>query len=315
MAARAIWRGTISFGMVSIPVKLFTATDSQDISFKQLHAADNSPIRLIRRCAADGEDLSPDEIVKGYEYSKDRYVIVTDADIDHIPLPSKQAIELTAFVNGAEIDPLFFEKGYYVEPEEVGRKPFALLVRALTERKLLAVGKLAIRTKERLCALRPHDGSLVLETLFYADEVRTPEEAPPQVAVSDAEMKIANALIDLLEEPFEPGKYKDEYREAMMSVITAKLAGQEYVAAPAPEAAAPAVDLMAALRASVEAAKGRKAGGAAAPAPASGNGVAAPVSRAKKAAAPVAAAVAEPEAVAATPEKAPARRKKTPAPA
>lgn len=314
MAARAIWRGTISFGMVSIPVKLFTATDSQDISFKQLHAADNSPIRLIRRCAADGEDLSPDEIVKGYEYSKDRYVIVTDADIDHIPLPSKQAIELTAFVNGAEIDPLFFEKGYYVEPEEVGRKPFALLVRALTERKLLAVGKLAIRTKERLCALRPHDGSLVLETLFYADEVRTPEEAPPQVAVSDAEMKIANALIDLLEEPFEPEKYKDEYREAMMAVITAKLEGQEYVAAPAPEAAAPQVDLMAALRASVEAAKGRKAGASAAPASAPGNGVAASAAgpRAKKAAAP---AAAEPEPVAAPPEKAPARRKKTPAPA
>ncbi|MGH2634133.1 MAG: Ku protein [Tepidiformaceae bacterium] len=306
MAARAIWRGTISFGMVSIPVKLFTATDSQDISFKQLHVEDNSPIRLIRRCAADGQDLSADEIVKGYEYSKDRYVIVTDADLDHIPLPSKQTIELSAFVNGAEIDPLFFEKGYYVEPEEVGRKPFALRVRALSERKLLAVGKLAIRTKERLCALRPHNGSLVLETLFYSDEVRTPEAAPPEVAVSDAEMKIANALIDLLEEPFEPGKYNDEYREAMMAVITAKLEGQEYVAAPAPEAAAPAVDLMAALRASVEAAKGRKSGGAPVTAPAV-NG------RAKKA---VPAGVPdEAEPVAAAAEKAPARRKKTSAPA
>ena len=124
-------------------------------------------------------------------------------------------------MHGSEIDPLFFEKGYYVEPEEVGRKPFALLVRALTERKLLAVGKLAIRTKERLCALRPHDGSLVLETLFYADEVRTPEAAPPAIAVSEAEMKIANALIDLLEEPVEfPTKYTDEYRVAMMAVIT-----------------------------------------------------------------------------------------------
>ncbi|HXU23288.1 MAG TPA: Ku protein [Tepidiformaceae bacterium] len=307
MAARAIWRGTISFGMVSIPVKLFTATDSQDISFKQLHAADNSPIRLVRRCAADGEDLTPDEIVKGYEYSKDRYVIVTDADLDHIPLPSKQQIELTAFVHGSEIDPLFFEKGYYVEPEEVGRKPFALLVRALTERKLLAVGKLAIRTKERLCALRPHDGSLVLETLFYADEVRTPEAAPPAVAVSEAEMKIANALIDLLEEPFDPTKYTDEYRVAMMAVITAKLEGQEYVAAPAPEAAAPAVDLMAALRASVEAAQGRKAASGSAPeaAPASTNG------RQKKAARPEA-EESEAEPVAA---KGGSRRKKTSTPA
>lgn len=303
MPARAIWRGTISFGMVSIPVKLFTATDSQDISFKQLHAADNSPIRLIRRCAADGQDLSADEIVKGFEYSKDRYVIVTDADIDHIPLPSKQQIELTAFVSGSEIDPLYFEKGYYVEAEEVGRKPFALLVRALQERQLLAVGKLAIRTKERLCALRPRDGGLVLETLYYSDEVRPPESAPPEVAVSEAEMKIANALIDLLEEPFDPGKYHDEYREAMMAVITAKLEGQEYVAAPAPEAAAPAVDLMAALRASVEAAKSRKAGATTPAAPVNG--------RAKKSGPPAGAAA--PDAVAAGASKPAPRRKSTPA--
>ena len=258
MAARAIWRGTVSFGMVSIPVKLFTATDGQDISFKQLHVTDNSPIKLVRRCAADGQDLAADEMVKGYEYSKDRYVIVNDADMDQLPLPSKQTIELTAFVRGEEIDPLFFEKGYFIEPEEVGRKPFALLARALAERNLLAVGKLAIRTKERLCALRPKDGGLVLETLYYADEVRTPETPAPEVAVSAAEMKIANALIDLLEEPFDPSKYRDEYRSAMMAVITAKLEGQEYVAAPAPAAAPPSVDLMAALRASVEAAKARK---------------------------------------------------------
>lgn len=243
--------------MVSIPVKLFTATESQDISFKQLHAEDNSPIKLVRRCAADGEDLSPDEIVKGYEYSKDRFVIVTDEDFEKLPVPSKHAIELQAFVKGEEIDPLYFEKGYYMEPEEVGRKPYALLVKALTERNLVAVGKLAIRTKERLCALRPKEDGLVLETLYYADEVRVPD-APPTVAVSEAEMKIANALIDLLEEPFDPTKYSDEYREKMMEVITAKLEGQEYVAAPAPEAVAPAVDLMAALRASVEAAKQRR---------------------------------------------------------
>ena len=261
MAARAIWRGTVSFGMVSIPVKLFTATEGQDISFRQLHVTDNSPIKQVRRCAADGQDLAADEIVKGYEYSKDRYVIVSDADLEQLPLPSKQTIELTAFVRGEEIDPLFFEKGYYVEPEEVGRKPFALLARALAERNLLAVGKLAIRTKERLCALRPKDGGLVLETLYYGDEVRTPEASAPTVAVSDAEMKIANALIDLLEEKFEPSKYKDEYRETMMALITAKLEGQQYVAAPAPAAAPPSVDLMAALRASVEAAKQRKGEG------------------------------------------------------
>lgn len=273
MAARAIWRGTISFGMVSIPVKLLTATESQDISFRQLHAADNSPIKLVRRCAADGQDLAADEIVKGYEYSKDRYVIIDDADIEQLPVPSKHAIELTAFVNAAEIDPIYFEKAYFLEPEEVGRKPFALLAKVLKERNFLAVGKISIRTKERLCALRIREGGLVLETLYYADEVRAPESNLPEVAVSPAEMKIANALIDLLEAKFDPAQYKDEYRQAMMDVITAKLDGQEYVAAPPPEAMAPAVDLMAALRASVEAAKRRKAGGAAATtgaAPASG---------------------------------------------
>ncbi len=262
MAARAIWRGTISFGMVSIPVKLLTATESQDISFRQLHAEDNSPIKLIRRCAADGQDLSPDEIVKGYEYSKDRYVIIDEGDLEQLPVASKRAIELTAFVNASEIDPIYFEKAYFLEPEEVGRKPFALLVKVLQERNFLAVGKISIRTKERLCALRIREDGLVLETLYYADEVRAPESTLPAVTVSAAEMKIANALIDLLKAKFDPTEYKDEYREAMMAVITAKLDGQEYVAAPAPEALAPAVDLMAALRASVEAAKQRKAGGA-----------------------------------------------------
>ncbi|MEO6042676.1 MAG: Ku protein [Tepidiformaceae bacterium] len=264
MAARAIWRGTISFGMVSIPVKLLTATESQDISFRQLHAEDNSPIKLIRRCAADGQDLSPDEIVKGYEYSKDRYVIIDEGDLEQLPVASKRAIELTAFVNASEIDPIYFEKAYFLEPEEVGRKPFALLVKVLQERNFLAVGKISIRTKERLCALRIREDGLVLETLYYADEVRAPESTLPAVTVSAAEMKIANALIDLLKAKFDPTEYKDEYREAMMAVITAKLDGQEYVAAPAPEALAPAVDLMAALRASVEAAKQRKAGGASA---------------------------------------------------
>ena len=260
MAARAIWRGTISFGMVSIPVKLFTATDSQDVSFKQLHVADNSPIKLVRRCAADGKDLATEDIVKGYEYSRERYVIIDDADLDQLPLASKQAIEISSFVRGEEIDPLLFEKGYYIEPEEVGRKPFALLVRALSERRLLAIGKLAIRTKERLCALRPKDGSLVLETLYYADEVRTPESAPPALEVSAAELQIANSLIDLLEEPFDIRKYRDEYRETMMALITAKVEGQQFVSSPPPAAVAPSVDLMAALRASVEAAKKRKDG-------------------------------------------------------
>lgn len=259
--ARAIWRGTISFGMVSIPVKLYTATDSQDVTFRQLHAADNAPIRLVKRCSADGQDLENDEIVKGYEYAKDHYVLIDDEDIEKLPIPSKHTIELTAFVKAEEIDPIYYEKTYYIEPEEVGRKPYALLVKALQEKDLTAVAKIAIRTKERLCALRFGPGGLVLETLYYADEIREPESEIPDIKVSEAEMKVAYALIDLLEEPFEPTKYKDEYRDALMEIIEAKLQGQEYVAPAEPAAAAPAVDLMAALKASVEAAKKRKEGG------------------------------------------------------
>lgn len=257
--ARAIWRGTISFGMVSIPVRLFTATESQDITFRQLHAADNSPIRLVKRCSTDGKDLEPDEIVKGYEYGKDRFVLVDESDLEKLPIPSKHTISLTAFVDAHEIDPIYYEKGYYVEPEELGRKPFALLVKALEEKRLSAVAKIAIRTKERLCALRPKDGSLVLETLYFADEIRRPESEPQELAISAAEMKVAYALIDLLHEPFDPAAYRDEYRDALMSIIEAKLEGHEYVAPAEAATPSPAVDLMAALKASVEAAKKRKA--------------------------------------------------------
>ncbi len=265
--ARALWRGTISFGMVTIPVKLYTATESQDVSFRQLHAADNAPIRLVRRCSADGKDLEPDEIVKGYEYAKDHYILVDESDLEKLPIPSKHTIELTAFVESEEIDPVFYEKSYHIEPEELGRKPFALLVKALEEKKLNAVGKIAIRTKERLCSLRPRNGALMLETLYYADEVKPPEFQAPETKVSEAEMKVAYALIDLLQEPFDPTKYRDEYRDGLMEIIEAKLEGHEYVAPAEPAAAAPAVDLMAALKASVEAAKKRK-GEAAGPAPA-----------------------------------------------
>ena len=266
--ARALWRGTISFGMVTIPVKLFTATESQDVSFRQLHAADNSPIKLVRRCAADGKDLDPDEIVKGYEYAKDHYVLVDESDLEKLPIPSKHTIELTGFVASEEIDPVFYEKSYHLEPEELGRKPFTLLVKALEEKKLNAVGKIAIRTKERLCSLRPRNGSLMLETLFYADEIKPPDFEMPEVKISEAEMKVAYALIDLLHEPFDPAKYRDEYRDSLMTIIEAKLEGHEYVAPAEPAALAPAVDLMAALRASVEAAKKRKAESSVSPAPA-----------------------------------------------
>jgi len=245
--------------MVSIPVKLYTATENQDISFRQLHRTDNSPIKLVKRCAADGQELENDEIVKGYEYTNGQFVLIDDAEIDRLPVPSKQAIELSAFVPGDQIDPVYYEKSYFVEPEEVARKPYALLSQVLVDRGMLGIGKLAMRQKERLVALRPRDGGIQLETLYYGDEVRRPEFDFPQVEVSDAELKVANALVDLLAEDFDASNYRDGYRDAVLAMITAKLEGQEFVAAPEPKAAKPAVDLMAALRASVEAAKAGKA--------------------------------------------------------
>ncbi|TMB98420.1 MAG: Ku protein [Chloroflexi bacterium] len=255
---RSIWNGVISFGMVSIPVKLFTGTQDKDISFHLIHKEDNARIKMRRWCPLDEKFVEMDEIVRGYEYSREQYVILTEEDFEKLPLPSKHTIELSAFVDAEEIDPVFYEKSYYLEPDEAATKPYALLMRALKEKGLTAVAKIAIRNKERLCALRPMDGVLVLETLYYPDEIRIEKETGvPEVDVSKRELDMAFTLIDLLHEPFEPDKYKDQYREALMQVIEAKLEGEELaeVTAPAP---ARVTDLMSALKASVEAAKKRR---------------------------------------------------------
>ena len=185
-------------------------------------------------------------------------MILTEEDFEKLPLPSRHTIELAQFVDAEEIDPVYYEKTYYLEPDEKGVKPYSLLMRALKEKGLTAVAKIAIRNKERLCALRPMDGVLVLETLYYPDEIRIEKETGvPEVDVSKRELDMAFTLIDLLHEPFEPDKYKDQYREALMQVIEAKLEGEELaeVTAPAP---ARVTDLMSALKASVEAAKKRR---------------------------------------------------------
>jgi len=254
--ARSIWNGVISFGMVSIPVKLYAATESKDISFNQLHKDCGTRLKQLRWCPTHERAVDWDEVVRGYEYAKGEYVVVTEEDFAKLPLPSKQTVELTAFVRSQEIDPIFYERTYYLEPEAKGAKPFALLLRALREKGLTGLAKIAIRNKEQLCALRPMGGALVLETLYYPDEIR---EAPalPEVEVSEKELAMAFTLIDLLSEDFDPSKYRDEYREALMAVIQAKLEGQEVREAAAPPAAK-VTDIMTALRASVEAAKKRR---------------------------------------------------------
>ncbi len=265
---RAIWKGVISFGMVSIPIRLFPATESKDIGFRQLRRDTNTRVRMLRWDPVEEKEVPYDEIVKGYEYAKDRYVVLDDEDLEKLPLPTKHTIELTAFVEEAEIDPVHYEKSYYLSPEDAGLKPYSLLIRAMQAKGLIAIAKVAIRTKERLCALRARGDQLILETLYYPDEIRDPGESVAVDEVSEEEMEMARALIEMLEEPFDPEKYKDQYREALMTIINAKLEGQE-VATPEAATPQPAVDLMAALRASVEAAKARKESEAA---PAADNG-------------------------------------------
>ncbi len=256
---RSIWNGVISFGMVSIPVKLYTATQSKDISFHLLHKECNTRLQQLRWCPTHERAVEWSEVARGYEYARDEHVILTEEDFEKLPLPSKQTVELSAFVKAEEIDPVYYEKSYYLEPDAKGIKPFALLMTALREKGLTGIAKIAVRNKEQLCALRPMDGTLILETLFYPDEIRVEKTELPDVTISDKELEMAYTLIDLLSEEFEPEKYKDEYRDALMKLIEAKLEGEEL---PEVAAAGPAkvTDIMSALRASVEAAKKRKKG-------------------------------------------------------
>ena len=256
---RSIWNGVISFGMVSIPVKLYTATQSKDISFHLLHKECNTRLQQLRWCPTHERAVEWSEVARGYEYARDEHVILTEEDFEKLPLPSKQTVELSAFVKAEEIDPVYYEKSYYLEPDAKGIKPFALLMTALREKGLTGIAKIAVRNKEQLCALRPMDGTLILETLFYPDEIRVEKTELPDVTISDKELEMAYTLIDLLSEEFEPEKYKDEYRDALMKLIEAKLEGEELpeVAASGP---AKVTDIMSALRASVEAAKKRKKG-------------------------------------------------------
>ncbi|GAC1317262.1 MAG: Ku protein [Chloroflexota bacterium] len=253
---RPIWKGAITFGMISIPVKLYGATESKDLAFNTLHKECRSRLKQKRWCPVDDREVFQDEVVRAYEYSKDTYVEITDDDLESLPLPSKHTIELTSFVKQSDIDPVYFERTYYLEADEIGAKPYALLMRALKTKEVSAVAKIALRNKESLCVLRASDhGVLMLETLYYPDEIRTAElDATPDVLVSGPELTMALTLVEMLEEPFDPKKYHDQYRVALRELIEAKRNGAEI--APTAEAPQPrTVDLMTALKASLEAAK------------------------------------------------------------
>ena len=256
--ARSIWSGVITFGLVSIPVKLFPATQDKDVAFHQLHRPDHGRVKYRKFCSVDDEEVDAEDIVRAYEVSKGQYVEITDEDLEQLPLPAKHTIELGAFVQSSEIDPIYYDKSYYLEPEETGVKPYALLMKVLEHKGVIGVASIAIRNKESLCALRPTDSTLLLETLHYPDEIREREASVPSVSVSDRELAVAGTLVDALEERFDPTKYRDHYREALLELIASKTEGREVVAPEVAPAGEPVTDLMAALRASIEAARDRK---------------------------------------------------------
>lgn len=226
--ARAIWKGIITFGMVSMPVKLYTAISSKNVSLHLVHKKCDSRIREQRFCPTCEEVVDYSDLVRGYEYSKGEFVEVTDKDFEELPLPTKHTVEISEFVKLEEIDPIFFDKAYHVEPDPAAKKPFALFMKAVTEKDVLAIGKVALRSKERLCCLRPIEGLLVLNTLLYPDEIIVDmQTALPKVTVSDKELSMAEKLIDMMTGSFDPEKYHDEYREALLKLIEAKVEGKE----------------------------------------------------------------------------------------
>jgi len=255
---RSIWKGAISFGLVTIPVKLYSATEQKDVAFHQVRRSDGSRIRYKRVAQSDGEEVPYGEIAKGYELANGETVVLTDEDFADLPLTTSRAIDVLQFVPLEEVDPIYFEKSYYIEPDKAGTKPYVLLRDALEESGKVAIVKVALRNRESLATLRVRDGVFVLETMLWPDEVRKPDFGflDEDVDVRSQELAMAGSLIETLSGEFDPSQYKDSYREALQEVIEAKIAGHEVKQ---PEQAQPTagtvVDLMAALRASVEAAK------------------------------------------------------------
>ncbi len=258
---RPIWKGAISFGLISIPVRLYSAVESKTLKFHLLHEEDGGRIKYKRECAKCGKEVSWDDIIKGYEYSKDHYVTFSDEELEALDIESIKAIDVVSFVPLEDIDPIYFNKTYYVAPEGSGIKAYKLLAEALEAEGQVGVAKVALRDKEHLSTIRLKDGVFVLETMYWPDEIRPAEfeELDKRVEVRDQEVKMARQLIQQLSDSFKPEEFADEYRERLQELAEKKVEGEEVTVAAEPEAEpAPVVDIMEALKASVSEAKKRK---------------------------------------------------------
>jgi DNA end-binding protein Ku len=253
---RSMWKGAISFGLVTIPVSVYPATEEKTLRFNQLHDDDGGRIRMKRTCSVDGEEVGYEHIVKGYEYEKDKYVVLTEDDFDKVPVASSRAIDIVQFVDLEDIDPIMYKKTYYLIPEETGAKAYALLREAMSQVNKVGIAKVSFRDKEHLSALRFKDDAFVLETMYWPDEIREADFGGVDVEgkVTGQELEMARQLIDSLAGEWTPESFSDEYREGLLQIVEAKLNGQE-IEVVAAEPTAKVVDLMEALKASVAAAK------------------------------------------------------------
>lgn len=261
---RTLWKGSISFGLVNVPIKMYSATQKDSLHFKQLHDACHTPVTYQKFCPKCEQTVSHENLVKGYEYEKGKYVVLQDEDFDNIPVASTRTIDIVDFVDLEEIDPIYFSKSYYLSPHEGGEKAYILLSQAMRETNKVAIAKITIRNKESLACIRVlRDETICLETIFYPAEVRSSADLKindliKKISINSNELKMAKELINNLSSEFAPDKYTDEYREELLKIIRRKVEGQD-VKIPERMVSGKVVDLMEALRASLETAKGERA--------------------------------------------------------
>lgn len=260
MAPRAIWKGAINFGLVTIPIGMYTATENKTPKFKQLRKDDHSPIRYKRVAEADGEEVAWDDIVKGYEFEKDRFVVFTDEELASATPEGSRLVDVVQFVDESEIDPMFYKSSYYLIPEKTGIKAYRILADALTDKGRVGIAKVSIREKQQLATVRARDGVIVMETMYWPDELRAAEfeELDADVEVRKEEVEMAGMIIDNLTREFDEDEWVDRTREAVEEMAAKKVAGEEIVVPESPEPTK-VVDLLDALKASVEATKEQKA--------------------------------------------------------
>ena len=257
--AASVWSGYLTFGLISMPVRLFSGARSSGISFHMLHRDDLARVKQQLICSADGKVIERSDTVKGYEYRKDEYVVIEPDEIKKIEPKTAKTMEILEFVKTSDVDPLYFESSYFMVPEEAGRRPYALLTKALEESEYVAIAKVTMHNREYTVFLRPYNGGMMLHTMYYSEEVRQVESfGAPDVELKDAEVKVAHQLIEALAGDWDPEKYHDSFQENLKKLIETKLEGGKIAEVEKPKKLAPVVDLMAALKQSLAEMEGKK---------------------------------------------------------